>query len=325
MNKRLLIVLISIIISLTNTSAFSNNYEKTDRIVKCYPSSISNPDQLVKLINRDFELPEDKARAVYTWIATNIDYDIKALKTGRKIIHYMYFSDAEKVYREQKIMEELVIRTLSEGVATCQGYSTLFKHLCDLIPLECVVITGISKTRKSDIGNISATNNHSWNAVKIDEGWKLIDVTWGAGYLNENSDKFIPAFNDNFFFASPARFYLNHYPDDQSGLISTMARETFVNLPLYYPGFNKSYIEVAEPETGIIKVSKKGYIDLSLKNITNESVSIKFDNEKNGVIVYPEIKDQYLYYEIPYKKNENTYMTVFINNASFVTLKIQRR
>ncbi len=325
MNKSPLIVLIIIILSLINTSVFSNNYEKTDRIVKSYPSYISNPDQLVKLINRDFQLPEDKARAIYTWIATNIVYDIKALKTGPKIIHYMYFSDAEKVYREQKIMDDLVMRTLGAGKATCQGYSTLFKHLCNLVDLECIVISGISKTRKSDIGIIPATNNHSWNAVKIDEEWKLIDVTWGAGYLNENSDKFIPAFNDNFFFASPARFYLNHYPDDQSGLIRTMSREIFVNLPLYYPGFNKSYIEVAEPETGIIKVSKKGYIDLSLRNITNESVSIKFDNEKNGIIVYPEIKDQYLYYEISYKKNENTYMTVFINNALFVTFKIQRR
>jgi len=325
MNKSLLIVLISIILSLTNTAVFSNNNKKTDRIIKSYPSSISNPNQLVKLINRDFELPEDKARAIYTWIATNIVYDIRALKARPKIINYLYSSYEEKIYREREIMEELAIQALIDRKATCQGYSALYKHICELVSLECVIISGYSKTRKLEIGNIPPANNHSWNTVKINEEWKLVDVTWGAGYLNENLDKFIPAFNDNFFFSTPAKFYLNHYPDDQSGLLRSMSIETFVNLPLYYPGFNKSNVEVVEPETGIITVSNVGYIGLSLKNITNESVLIKFDNEKNGIKVYPAIKDQYLYYEIPYKKNENTYMTVFINNASFVTFKIQRR
>jgi len=106
MNKSPLVVLLIIILSFINTSAFSNNFEKTDRIVKNYPHSISNPNQLAKLINRDFEMPEDKARAIYTWIATNIVYDIKALKARPKIIHYLYCSDEEKIYRERKIMED---------------------------------------------------------------------------------------------------------------------------------------------------------------------------------------------------------------------------
>jgi len=301
MNKSPLIVLLIIILSFINTSAFSNNFEKTDRIVKNYPRSLTNPNQLVKLINRDFELPEDKARAIYTWIAANIVYDIKALKARPKIIHYLYCSDEEKIYRERKIMEDLAIQTLRDKKATCQGYSALYKHICDLVSLECVIISGYSKTKKSEIGNMPLKINHAWNAVKIYGMWKLIDVSWGAGYLTEDQTKFIRSFKDIFFSTTPAIFNLNHYPEDPVWLFSDISKESFTNLPLYYPDFHNNDIEVVKPEKGIIRVSKEEVIGFTLKYANNKPVMIKFDNEKFAREVYPEITDQYCNYEIARK------------------------
>ena len=316
--------LILIIISIANIPLFSKDYEKVDRIVQNYPNSFSDPDQLAKLINRDFKLPEEKARAIFTWIALNIDYDIKALNSKPEIISFSYSTQEEKLFREQKIEEDLAIQTLRKGKAVCQGYSTLYKYLCDLASIECVIVPGTSKTRKTDIGKLPRNNDHTWNAVKINNEWKLIDVTWGAGYTNENATRFIPAFNDYYFFTSPYKFFLNHYPEDSAWLLIDISKETFANLPLYYSSFYKLNVEVVEPQKGIILISKNESIKLVLKNSKNELVSMKFENDKYSKLVQPKNENEFSFYEIRYEKNANTYLTVYINTRSFVTFKVER-
>ncbi|EKD32189.1 MAG: transglutaminase protein [uncultured bacterium] len=320
MKKFVLIILI--VLSAVCTPVFSKGYEKVDRIVQNYPNSFSNPDQLAKRINRDFNNPEEKTRAIFTWIALNIAYDIKALNYKPQRISFSYTSEEEKIYKLEKINEELAVQTLRRKRAVCQGYSTLFKYLCDLVSVECIVIPGSSKSRKGDIGKFPGRSDHAWNAVLINDEWKLIDVTWGAGYANENSSQFVPSFNDHFFFTPPDKFSLNHYPEDPAWLLTNISKETFANLPLYYFSFNNKDVEVAEPKTGNIPIPKNKIIRFVLKNSKNESVAVKFDNEKYGKLVQPRINNDYCFYEIEYKKNTNTFLTVFVNKQSFVTFKV---
>ena len=74
-------------------------------------------------------------------------------------------------------------------------------------------------------------NGHAWNVVKIDNGeWKLIDVCWGAGHINDNKQyekKFHPAY----FTMTNNEFGLKHYPKEQSQQFredgTVMSWETF--------------------------------------------------------------------------------------------------
>ena len=96
--------------------------------------------------------------------------------------------------------------TLSKRKGVCNDYSHLFKRLCELTNIECIIITGIGKTNKNQIGRINMKSNHAWNAVKLSGKWHLIDVTWGAGYVD--LDQFDFEFKEGYFMSPPEKFCL---------------------------------------------------------------------------------------------------------------------
>jgi len=58
--------------------------------------------------------------------------------------------------------------TLVQGAAICGGYASAFLYLTELAGLESVFIAGESNRGIS----------HAWNAVRLDESWHFVDVTW---------------------------------------------------------------------------------------------------------------------------------------------------
>jgi len=56
------------------------------------------------------------------------------------------------------------------GVAVCEGYSEAMKLLCDLSSIECLFVSGKSKSGNDWI-------DHAWNIVKIDGKYYHVDVT----------------------------------------------------------------------------------------------------------------------------------------------------
>lgn len=136
----------------------------------------------------------DKTRAIYTWIASNIGYDIEKFYSGSKSYSFSYSSEAEKIAKEKEIKDNLVKTTLKKRKGVCQDYSTLFKELCDLSDIECVIISGSSKTNLNDIGKEPTISDHAWNAVKLDGQWHLIDATWGQEMLILEQESLIGSF-----------------------------------------------------------------------------------------------------------------------------------
>lgn len=66
-----------------------------------------------------------------------------------------------------------------DGVAVCDGISSAMKLLCNIEGIECIEVSGIGITT-------SGSENHSWNKVKIEGEWYIVDATWGrnSGYVN---------------------------------------------------------------------------------------------------------------------------------------------
>ncbi len=56
---------------------------------------------------------------------------------------------------------------LIEGKTICEGYACAFQYLLNLAGIDCVNITGVGEG-----------DSHMWNAVKIDDSWYYVDVTW---------------------------------------------------------------------------------------------------------------------------------------------------
>jgi transglutaminase/protease-like cytokinesis protein 3 len=145
---------------------------------------------LTQPANRD----QDKARAIYRWITYKIDYDTPSLATGNG-----GDTSPEKVLQNR--------HTVSEG------YARLFQRLGELAGLEVKVITGYSKSYSYSVEQPHSLNQ-VWNAVKLEGQWQLIDVTWGAGYWDEEKRQFIRLFQPHYFLTPPAQFIADHFPND---------------------------------------------------------------------------------------------------------------
>ncbi len=144
-----------------------------------------------------------KVRAIYEWVAKNIDYDLELLAAIRQ-------KSAEEF---QELQEPS--KVLKNKKAVCMGYSTLFKELCMAEGIKAEVISGNSKqfflaTKKHTIGDVL----HAWNSVKINKKWYLLDVTWSAGAVDESYSKFIRKFDEKYYLTPSIEFVKTHLPHD---------------------------------------------------------------------------------------------------------------
>ncbi|MDF1549956.1 MAG: transglutaminase domain-containing protein [Bacteroidales bacterium] len=311
--------LILTLLVLVTFPLLSKNYKQVDEKVKTYPKSFSNLDKLAGQINKDFKKPEEKARAIYAWIAMNVSYDVKGMN-NTKSVSYSYRSEEEKEKIEKKMEEDLALKTMKQKKAVCQGYSTLYKILCEKTALECEIISGTSKTTPQDIGKAPGRMDHAWNAIKLNGKWKLVDATWGAGYMDQSTGKFKKIYSDFYFLTDPDKFFLKHYPEDKKWLLTNKTAKDFTIQPLYYRNYFESDLEIVEPMEGEIKMPKNKIFKLAIKNCKDKNVIISMANGKNVQQISPTSKKSICYYE--YTLKGSGFLNVYVNNEAIVTYKI---
>jgi len=174
-----------------------NQFSRADSIaaaVKAVEISTVH-SQLTKNLDTDIE----KARAFYSWIANNINYDVneslKASKDTRK-------QESQAVLNSRK--------------AICHGYANLFMELCSLSNIPCFMVSGYTR-----VGGKFDNSGHTWNVVLLNKNWQHVDVTWGAGGVNE-SGVYKRQFNESCFLANPKEFLSDHYPFDPMWQLVTL-------------------------------------------------------------------------------------------------------
>lgn len=137
----------------------------------------------------------ERARAVYQWVSSNIAYDVAGFRSGE-------YGD---------LSPDGVLR---RRTGVCSGYAGLAEALGRAMGLEIQVISGWSKGYGYRAGAaIEAGANHAWNAVRVDGQWRLMDPTWGAGYIDDEM-QFVRRPQDHYFLTDPEAFILDHFPED---------------------------------------------------------------------------------------------------------------
>jgi len=174
----------------------------------------------------------EKVRLIFTWVAFHVDYDAKAINTGK----YGDMS-AEGVLKSRK------------GV--CMGFANLFYELCNATGVEAVKISGYAKGYGYQPGQKFFKTDHAWNAVHIEGNWHLMDVTWGQGYGETRRGKMVARkqFDDYWFDAHPKEFIFTHFPEEEKWqMIEAPITKTqyeklpYINPLLFYYRFNKDEI-----------------------------------------------------------------------------------
>ena len=193
MKKR--IVIMFFVLAQSLSYLFSIDFSKIDEYaIKTPVSQTKNIEMLSNYLTKDQTNDWFKVRAIFRWVAQNIAYDTDSYFSGR----YGDLSDKG---------------VLSSKKSVCSGYSNLFESLCKYAGLEVVSISGYGKGYGYKEGQKISGTNHAWNAVKIDNEWKLFDVTWGAGYVNGRN--FVRRWENYWFATDPEMFIFSHYPSNE--------------------------------------------------------------------------------------------------------------
>ncbi|WP_439185280.1 transglutaminase domain-containing protein [Carboxylicivirga taeanensis] len=311
-----LVVLLLIAVSGLKAQIKSAIVEK----VNGYPPTFKHYEQLVQQITNDFKNDKDRAAAIYVWVAANIAYDTNG--TPQSSMRISYRSEEEKLQKLQQLRKELAVRTLKKKRAVCQGYAELYRLLCEACGIRCEVVEGYSKTRPEQIGQMPQSADHAWNAIWLDEKWHWVDVTWGAGHVKLQNNRFVPDFSDVYFMMSPALFALNHFPEDVKWLNQSGSIKEFAELALFHKYYFSSNLRVV-PLRGTITKASKGHIKIEIKGAAEgKQLHYAFHDQKYMQQVKGERKGKRWILSIPVEHRKTGYLDLISNNKTIVTYKL---
>jgi hypothetical protein len=180
------------------------------------PQQIADSVEIARLagtITRGAHTDSARAARLYEWVGRNLQYDVQGFLRGR-----LADGTPENVYRKR--------------VAVCGGYVALFQRLAHEVGLEAEPILGYAKGFTYRSGASTKRANHSWLAVRVNGEWRLVDPTWGGGYVVKG--KFEPRFTWDYFLIHPSELILSHYPEERDWqlLSRKLSRSEFERLPM---------------------------------------------------------------------------------------------
>ena len=232
----------SILITLAGAMAqqeASRDFGKADEhAINAPPEKAASMDSLAAWLTKPFTSDEERARSLYRWITENITYDLDSYFSG-----HLTGGNAETALKKRK--------------AVCDGYSGLFETMAHASGLEVVKISGYAKGYQYSIGKgIGTKPNHAWNAIKINGEWKLMDCTWGAGYIGEDK-KFHRRFSPYYFLAPPEEFIYAHFPEDEKWqlLPHPVSKAEFAQLVYLRPKFFSLGMRILDQPNATIRAS----------------------------------------------------------------------
>ena len=76
----------------------------------------------------------------------------------------------------------------------------------------CIKIPGIVRGNRETSDLSRDKPNHVWNAVFLAGRWNLVDCTWGAGYVREQTGCFHQEMRLHYLFTDPRDFIRDHFP-----------------------------------------------------------------------------------------------------------------
>ena len=138
------------------------------------PEIVALANELTKNLSNE----RKKAKAIYDYVTKNITYDVEKLKN------------------QTYAWDDSALKTLNIKTGVCQDYAYLTIALLRASNIEARYVTGYAGER------------HAWVEAKVHGKWLIMDPTWGAGYIE--NDTFIPKYSDEYFDPDPATFAKTH-------------------------------------------------------------------------------------------------------------------
>lgn len=315
-------ILLFLFLSLTAVQA--QDYARVDARVKQYPKQYASAEALARQIQKDFSLDTEKVRALYTWLATNITYDMNEYLNGERLVRFQYRNQTELLEKQNAIREYAINSTLSDNKAVCEGFAQTFKKVCELMGIRCLFIEGYSKVGTNDIDKNPERGDHAWNAVKINNKWKLIDVTWASGSANGSTWR--QNFNDYYFFTDADEFVKTHLPSTRGLSFATEepAKKEFFNAPVYEIGYFQNKLKLLSPLRGELSVKQNHTITFEFGTIP-EQTTLYYAFKEDSVTkkITPNCTANKCTFNVYYTKSRASELIIFVNKKMALSYKIK--
>ena len=121
------------------------------------------------------------------------------------------------------------------GGLQCQGYAKTVQYLCDVAGIECMVVNG----------NNAQGSTHAWNIVYCDNGYYILDATWGDPITTYGRSSYVRYL---FFLANDDMIENTHLNVSTMLIKSTGSRIKIYDPPActksacyYFKAYNKEY------------------------------------------------------------------------------------
>ncbi|MCG2617817.1 hypothetical protein LZZ85_26185 [Terrimonas sp. NA20] len=250
--KTLLAVCLFLITIPAIAQSVSDDFFYVDRHALTVEATSLN--ELSQKLTRGYLSEKEKTRAIFRWITANISYRTR-FNAGNKHDD-IYASNDEDTSILKPVDERVAESVFRTRLALCDGYSRLFKILCDRAGIRSEVVLGYARTET--FKRIQRfRSNHSWNAVYADSAWYLLDVTWASGFIDDRTDRYVQHFDEQYFLSRPEDFIREHYPDEIQWTLmeNPPVIPEFLHSPYKQRAFVKYHINRYLPSTGMINAA----------------------------------------------------------------------
>ena len=144
----------------------------------------------------------------------------------------------------------------------CETYAKTYDWFCQLFGLECTVVDGLGVTS-------SGSENHAWNAVRVDGAWYGVDATW-SNVTDQNDNEYI---SRQYFGVGKTEFEKSH--------IASYTQNYGVNYQVQAPTLSGNYLCP-------VYYGKKGQRKTLANSIDHALVQMTDESAHYEVELYPE-------------------------------------
>ncbi|MDW3192936.1 MAG: transglutaminase domain-containing protein [Cytophagales bacterium] len=169
----------------------SINYRLYNHVVDIPDKYERSKKRFIKYLQLEASNDAEMVESIYYWMTFNIAYD------------QAIYDKTQNLY--------LFTDSFFSRKGICSEYSRLFVELCDLAGLEVEFLAGYARTN-TFTGALDSNARHSWNRVKLNDEWNLIDTTWGSRSKLKGEQVIKRKPNLYYLFISPEDLIKTHFP-----------------------------------------------------------------------------------------------------------------
>lgn len=314
--KQILPLILCYLTSMTFGQSIKRDFKELDESIKKLGALDSmNMGTITQKLTKNLSDKTDMARAIFDWIAYNINYDLKAAQNN----------NTEK----NSSTEVLLYRK-----ATGEGFANLFQDMCSSAGIRCLTVNGYVKNTPEQIGQTKTPINHSWAVLQLGQSpdaWYFVDPCWGSGYADAEFKIFTKAYNPGYFFADLNIFNTQHYPDNQAWYLGQRlkSKKEFFDFPLVKSGAYELELKRFSPREGSI-ITKAGsplFFSFQLgSRVTVNKVSVLYGEGKSKKLKEVDFNlstNGLLSFSYKFEEEDSFPLTIMVNGKQLVAYTVE--